>query len=290
MKHFGLTGYPVKGSLSPALFNAGYGGRYTYDLIEEPCFETAFKRFTDSYDGINVTAPFKEQALAKADIIDPVCAKIGATNLLVKTTEGIAAYNADYTGVIRSIIESVIPGSKDTDDIPMLLRSRFGRQPRALVVGCGGAGKAAAVAAADMGMATTLMNRTVSRAEGIASALPGYRFTVRPTEDFTGTFLQSDIIIYTLPGRIDYLDDILSIRPADDASGKSAAKFILEANYKHPSFDSTAIQAVTAAFPGTQYISGLRWLLHQAAGGYEHFTGEKPDFQAMEKTIHALSV
>ena len=99
MKRFGLIGHPIAHSLSPALFKAGYDGRYPYELIETADFEEAYQRFLDSYDGINVTAPFKEAAFAKADITSEECRLIGATNLLVKTPEGIKAYNSDYLGV-----------------------------------------------------------------------------------------------------------------------------------------------------------------------------------------------
>ena len=59
MKRFGLIGNPVAGSLSPRLFEAAYGGRYAYDLIEGAVFDTSWQRFLDDYDGINITAPFK---------------------------------------------------------------------------------------------------------------------------------------------------------------------------------------------------------------------------------------
>jgi Shikimate 5-dehydrogenase len=57
MKRFGLIGNPVAGSLSPRLFEAAYGGRYTYDLIEGAEFAASWQRFLDEYDGINITAP-----------------------------------------------------------------------------------------------------------------------------------------------------------------------------------------------------------------------------------------
>ena len=126
MRKFGLIGHPIGHSLSPALFKAGYDGRYTYDLIETPDFEEAYRRFLDGYDGINVTAPFKELALRKADIISEECQKIGATNLMVKTPEGIKAYNSDYRG-LRSLLSGMGNASRAT---------------RALIVGCGGASKA----------------------------------------------------------------------------------------------------------------------------------------------------
>ena len=39
MKKFGLIGHPIAHSLSPALFDAAFNGKYSYDLIEEKDFE-----------------------------------------------------------------------------------------------------------------------------------------------------------------------------------------------------------------------------------------------------------
>ena len=49
MKKFGLIGYPISHSLSPALFKAAYNGKYIYDLIEIEDFETAYQKFLDEY-------------------------------------------------------------------------------------------------------------------------------------------------------------------------------------------------------------------------------------------------
>ena len=113
MKRFGLIGHPIAHSLSPALFKAGYTGKYPYELIETADFEEAYNRFLNGYDGINVTAPFKELAYAKADILSEECRIIKATNLLVKTPDGIKAYNSDYLGV-RMWLEEAAEGLKRT--------------------------------------------------------------------------------------------------------------------------------------------------------------------------------
>lgn len=279
MKKFGLIGYPIQGSLSPALFRAGYDGKYAYDLIEYADFNTAYRKFIEEYDGVNVTAPFKEDAFRKAEIIDPVCQRIGATNLLVKTAEGICAYNSDYTGIRSSLIETVSGGiPEDGSDINAGISGFFGHRPDALIVGCGGAGKAAAVAATDLGMQVTLMNRTVGKAEKIASDLPQYGFGIRPLADFMEMFRKCDVIIYTLPGAIEAIGSL--------ASGKAGnIKIILEANYKTPAFSQGTIAQLRSVYRDVRYISGLRWLLHQAAGGYRLFTGEAPDFHAMEQAL-----
>ncbi len=289
MKRFGLIGYPIKGSLSPVLFSAGYHGKYVYDLIENPDFETSYQIFADSYAGINVTAPYKENALRMAGHIDPVCRKIGAANLLVKTQDGIHAYNSDYTGIRRSLLEAMTGWKygENEDEAAETVHGQGGRRISALVVGCGGAGKAAAVASADLGMHVFLMNRTLNRAEQIAANLPQYGFQVKPLAEFTQMFRQCDVIIYTLPDSIESIGSLGDGHTMETSEHIAAnrPKVILEANYKTPAFNQSTIAQLSSVYRDVRYISGLRWLLHQAAGGYELFTGEIPDFQAMEQAV-----
>ena len=95
---FGLIGHPIVHSLSPALFKAGYDGRYLYELIETSDFEEAYQRFLDGYDGINVTAPFKELAFTKADILSEECLAVKATNLLGPAPQHRPAVRSTDTG------------------------------------------------------------------------------------------------------------------------------------------------------------------------------------------------
>ena len=292
---FGLIGHPIAHSLSPALFKAGYDGKYPYELIETGDFEKAYRRFLDSYDGINVTAPFKELAYAKADILSEECKVIKATNLLVKTPEGIKAYNSDYLGVRRWLSE-VAEGLKRTPPTPMewagsLKQStglflnhspipaargvaRFSNPPqppqkfKTLIVGLGGAGKAAAAAAESLGMEVIRMNRTIK--DDMTHSL----------DDFRECFREADIIIYNIPTAIPQLNELTD---NDFAPGK--AKFILEANYKDPSFGKDLIDRMRTANPQAEYTGGKTWLLYQAVTGYEIFTGEKPDLAKMADVI-----
>ena len=148
MDRFGLIGHPIAHSLSPALFRAAYGGKYAYDLIETPDFEEAWARFLAGYKAINVTAPFKGNAYERADWKSPECARSGATNLVVKTPEGLKAYNSDYLGV-RALLEPLARGT-------------------AAVIGFGGAGKAALAAAEDLGFDTRLY-RHAEIAQGVSA-------------------------------------------------------------------------------------------------------------------------
>jgi shikimate dehydrogenase len=265
-KKFGLIGNPIGHSLSPRIFKAGYDGKYPYELIETDNFDEAYRRFIEGYYGINVTAPFKELAFAKADIYSEECRIIGATNLLVKTPDGIKAYNSDYLGV------------------KMLLQNTLDQMnnPTVLVVGCGGAGKAAAAAAVTSGCRTILMNRNIDKSIKLSENLnaAGYTTEARPLDDFCESFKKADVIIYNIPTAIQQIDRLTE---EDFAPGQ--VKVLLEANYKIPSFDAEFIKRMTTANPHAQYIHGKAWLLHQALTGYEIFTGEKPDLGRMSDVL-----
>ncbi|MCD8313200.1 MAG: hypothetical protein LUC24_03480 [Bacteroidales bacterium] len=325
MKKFGLIGYPIGHSVSPAVFAAGYKDRpYSYDLIEGEDFEESWRRFFDEYDGINVTAPFKEQAFVKADIHSPECEDIGATNLLVKTPEGIKAYNSDYYGIVFSILigcgvdVSALPATPSKEQCREALG---GRLKTALVVGCGGAGKAAAAAAVNLGLRTTLMNRSIEKAFTTAaraaaaakrdtsenSENPTYETAaasvfVRPLDDFAECFHDSDLIIYALPCPIDALRDLaagagfptknctgestfsLAQQPMGSASAPKVCedrKLVIEANYRNPSFNQELIDEIKVRYPAAEFIRGNIWHLYQAWSGYIIFTGETPDMAAM---------
>ena len=142
------------------------------------------------------------------------------------------------------------------------------RMGKALIVGLGGAGKAAAAAAESLGMEVIRMNRTIKDD------------TTRPLDDFRECFREADIIIYNIPTAIPALNELID---NDFAPGKP--KFIMEANYKNPSFDEAFINRMKEANPLAEYTGGKTWLLYQAVTGYELFTGEKPDLAMMSDVL-----
>ena len=304
MEKFGIIGDPVKGSRSPAIFGAGYGGKYTYDLIEGSDFEKSWQTFLSEYKAVNVTAPFKEKAFGKVldlaregkgEVSGP-CMKIRATNLMVKTGKGIEAHNSDFTGIVLSIAEALYPGIvtefyasfgsaahiKIHQYFRQNLSNLYDRHPQALVVGCGGAGKAAAVAAAELGFLTNLMNRTPERAADIAASLPEYGFLCVPASDFKAAIKECDLVIYTVPTAVDAISTLTEedFRGDGRTGGERPGKVLLEANYKTPSF-GTGETARKMMDGGCQYVSGRRWHLYQALTGYSLMTGVQPDFNAM---------
>ncbi len=315
-KKFGLIGNPIKTSRSPMLFKKAFGGKYEYDLIEGEDFETSYQRFIDGYQAINVTAPFKQKAFAKVvalaregkgNVSGP-CFKIKASNLLLKGPEGIEAHNSDFTGVILSIAETYFPGlteqcyaqfgSRGYIKVHQFFRQNlngiFAEKPQALIVGCGGAGRAAAVAAAELGFDVALMNRTPEVARGLAAEMPEYGFICVPMSDFRNAVRECELVIYTVPRKVEGFDDLSiddfagdnhNLRSAQKAKPESPlvrhtpSKVILEANYKTPSFTGTVLDKI--AYAGAVYISGKTWHTYQGLTGYGIMTGEEPDLKAL---------
>ena len=150
MKHFALIGHPVANSRSPQLFAAAYGGKYSYVLLDGEDFAPLWEKFLTELDGINITAPYKLDAFRSVDILSDEARLCGAVNLAVKTPEGIKGYNTDVAGVVRSVREIGLPVHKAL-----------------VVVGCGGAGRAAAAGALALGCSLVLWNRSADKAEAL---------------------------------------------------------------------------------------------------------------------------
>lgn len=264
MKQFALIGHPVAGSLSPRLFAAAYNGKYPYHLIDAP-FEEAWEKFLADYTGINVTAPYKQDAFRAVDVLSDAAKKCGAVNLVVKGQDGLLhGYNTDVDGVVGAVRET-------------------GLQPsNTLIVGAGGAAMAAVVAAGILGSKTiTIANRTYEKAAALAAA---HSCEAVPL-DAVGT-LHPDLVIYTIPGDARSLPGMtgkeslpgMTAPVIPDLIGNLLpGSVVLEAEYKHPAL---------ASAPCRKYISGLRWILHQAVAGYSLFTGEAPNLEALSRAIY----
>ena len=249
MKKFGLIGNPISRSLSPKLFRAAYpDGGMTYDLIETGTVEEALESFRKNYDAVNVTAPYKESAFKAADRADVISRSLGATNLLIKKDGRLEAFNTDFWAVTN---------------ILRLHKMRFD-DANVLVVGCGGAGKAAALASVNLHLTTILANRSMKRARDFCFSTGG----IAPIslESIPDQVQASNIgiIIYTVPAAIDSLGKI-----------PLKGKVVIEANYSNPCLKELCAEK------GALYVPGQEWLVEQALTGFTLMTGTAPDEQVL---------
>ena len=159
MDVYGLVGNPVGHSVSPPMHEAAYA-----ELAMDAsyvAFEPAVEEISAAIEGaetlgiagLNVTIPFKQDVLDLVEA-DPLAERIGAVNTIDFRTEGgPQGYNTDAIGITRSFEHHGV----ELD----------GR--KAVVVGAGGAGRAAAFALSDAGCEVHIANRTVEKAIDLAS-------------------------------------------------------------------------------------------------------------------------
>ncbi len=109
MRRFGLIGYPLTHSFSPAYFADKFKKENItdsdYELFEMPDIE-AFPELLKSHPdlcGINVTIPHKESVIPYLDELDPVASEIGSVNTILISEGKTKGYNTDLSGIAETL-------------------------------------------------------------------------------------------------------------------------------------------------------------------------------------------
>lgn len=160
----GIIGNPVRHTKSPAIHN------YISEKLNKNLVYVPFEVTGDvsvavkgAYElgilGMNVTVPYKTDVMESLCDIDDLAKRIGAVNTLVRTDKGYKGYNTDMLGLERAVLsEGIILEGKTT-----------------VLLGAGGASRAAAFMCAKNKVSKLyILNRTVSKAEEIASDVDRY--------------------------------------------------------------------------------------------------------------------
>jgi shikimate dehydrogenase len=159
-KLVGLFGYPIGHSVSPQMHNAAFAHLgldwcYLPFAVAPKDLEQALRALPAlGIVGANVTIPHKESALRAVDEVTPVADLVGAVNTVHCQGGKLIGYNTDVAGFTRSLTEA---GEN--------LRGRT-----AVVLGAGGAARAAVVGLAKMGTARIWVAALPVEMERAASA------------------------------------------------------------------------------------------------------------------------
>ena len=103
--------------------------------------------------GASITIPFKETVMALLDEVDPAAAAIGAVNTIVNRDGRLAGYNTDGPGLVRDLVEWIAI-----------------RGTTFVVLGAGGAARAAVYSLREAGGIPIVVNRTAERARALAES------------------------------------------------------------------------------------------------------------------------
>jgi 3-dehydroquinate dehydratase/shikimate dehydrogenase len=160
-KVFGVIGDPIAHSLSPLLHNTAFVAR-KINAVYLPFLVRNLRDFLKSapdfnLQGFSVTLPHKQTILGHLQDCDALSADIGAVNTVVVRRDGsLYGCNTDYIGVLRALKRKlVLPKS------------------RVLILGAGGAARAAAFALAREGAGVYICARRENAARELARAVDG---------------------------------------------------------------------------------------------------------------------
>lgn len=195
---FAVAGADVAGSLSPAVHNevfARLGLDAVYVDLQTPRWSEALAAARAlPLAGLSVTAPFKQDALAAADDVEPEVAAIGAANTLVRDADRWRAANTDATGFLAALdlamndpaaAEDVCVGHTFDPlralDAEAARHAGKGRIESALIYGTGGVARAVCRALRARGVRTWVTGRhqpsvtafVMTQGGGVTGITPG---------------------------------------------------------------------------------------------------------------------
>jgi shikimate dehydrogenase len=239
----GIAGNPVAHSLSPVIHNAwleagGVDGAYVpFAPADAAGFEALVAAGRAGLIlGLNVTAPFKEQAFALADEATAAARLTGSANILQFVKGRVLADSSDGVGLMRGLAEQ----APDLD-----VRGRV-----VVVLGAGGAARAASGALVEAGAEVRIVNRSRARAETLAADLGR---SVRVME--AGQALEGAALIV----------NALSVPPQLDFDLVAPGTVVMDMTYKP--LETAFLKA--ARDRGLPTVDGLSMLIGQAAPSFE---------------------
>jgi shikimate dehydrogenase len=250
-----VFGNPILHSKSPQLFNCALGEQHIdafYTRIRPQSVTDIISIIKNlPLTGANITAPYKEDIVGLLDSVSDDAKSIGAVNTIVNINGKLYGYNTDHIGVTNSLTESGVNL----------------KNANCLVLGAGGAAKAAVYGLQKLNANVYLCNRTFSKGESIAKEfgckqLDWYNFD---------TNIKFDVIISTLlPQAMPPFLHLINYN------------YLLDASYK-----PSAVKQV-ARMEGKTIIGGERWLLYQAVEAFRLILNLEPSIEAMAKGFNML--
>lgn len=256
---YGVVGDPIAHSLSPAIMNAAFRRENVNAVYLALHAKTLKDLLTCVKDipihGLSVTMPYKEAILPHLDNTDSHTTKIGACNTVVRAQDGkLYGFNTDTAGIVR----------------PLERRLNTLEGARILVIGAGGAARAAVFGLKERGCEVYILNRSLAAAKKLAHQARA-RIMKRP--DLKK--LAFDVIINATPVGMGNTRET----PLQDK--EINARYVFDMIY-----DPAETRLLKLAKErGAQVIPGIEMFVHQAARQFEIWTGKPAPFDEMLRVV-----
>ena len=253
---YGVAGDPVAHSLSPLLMNTAFR-RENVNAVYLGLHAKTMKDLRACMkdipiSGLSVTMPYKQEILEDLDNTDPYTAKTGACNTVVRGQDGkLYGFNTDVAGVVRPLEHKVpLSGAK------------------VLILGAGGAARAAVFGLKERGAEIWILNRTTAKAQKLAKSA---RVKVLKKADLKK--LTFDVIVNATPVGMGNSKDS-PLKPEE-----IKAKYVFDIIYDP--LETPLLKAARAR--GAEVIPGIEMFVQQAARQFEIWTGKPAPADEMRR-------
>jgi len=182
-----VLGSPISHSLSPVLHRTAYeklgiSGQYRAIEVTADKLEVFIAGLDDSWTGLSLTMPLKEEILTIADEVDLLAAKIHSANTLVRCDKGWKALTTDVDGFIQALKAN---GRADFTKV--------------IILGSGATARSAAAACDGEGRRITVIHRDPRREVAMRESVDLAEIEFR---DWGSNLAQADLLINTTPAGV----------------------------------------------------------------------------------------
>ena len=251
---YGVAGDPISHSLSPVIMNAALR-RETVNGVYLALHAKTLKDLLACVreipiHGLSITMPYKQAIIPHLDNTDAHTAKIGACNTVVRAQDGkLYGFNTDAAGIVR----------------PLQQRIEL-EKAKILVLGAGGAARAAVYGLKERGAEVYILNRSVGPAQKLARSA---RARLLKRADLKK--LSFDVIVNATPVGMG------NTRESPLNANEIKARYVFDMVYDPP--ETKLLKLAKEA--GSQVIPGIEMFVQQAARQFEIWTGKPAPLDEM---------
>jgi 3-dehydroquinate dehydratase / shikimate dehydrogenase len=255
---YGVAGDPIEHSLSPVIMNAAMR-RENVNSVYLPLHAKTLKDLLYCIreiplHGLSITMPYKQSIVEHLDNTDAHTTKTGACNTVVRGQDGkLYGFNTDIAGVIR----------------PLEQRLTI-ENAKVLVLGAGGAARAAVFGLKERGAEVWILNRTSAKGQKLAR-----QAKVHSIKRADLRKLAFDVIINATPIGMGNTRDC----PLKDEEIKARVVF----DMVYDPVETRLLQVARAK--GIAVIPGIEMFVHQAARQFEIWTGKPAPADDMLRAV-----
>jgi 3-dehydroquinate dehydratase/shikimate dehydrogenase len=254
---YGVAGDPVAHSLSPVMINTAFRRENTnavYLPLHAKELEDLIRCVHEvPIHGLSVTMPYKEPIVQYLDNSDPLTQKSGACNTLVRMPNGkLYGFNTDGAGLIGALEQRLAL-----------------RDARVLILGAGGAARAAVFGLKERGAEVFILNRTPAPAQELARQARAK--TIKRTDLKR---LRFDVIVNATPVGLESKKSPLELNEIN-------TRFVLDMIYQVPETRFTKL----ARSRGAEIIPGSEMFVQQGARQFEIWTGKPAPVAEMRNAV-----